>query len=132
MLTEELYRYPNQEFRAIGVDLSKSEQALAQIDENTKDIDIQLIFNNAGYILFGLFTDRSLQAQMTNYHVNCTTAVMLTHHFLSKMIEKKLKGCISFTSSPAGQMPGPMAALYGSTKAFLTNFATSLAPELRR
>jgi len=68
---------------------------------------------------------------MNNYHVNCTTSVMLTHHYVSKMLAKKLKGCVSFTSSPAGQMPGPMAALYGSTKAFLTNFATSIAPELR-
>lgn len=125
-------RYPNQEFRAIGVDLSKSEEALSKIQQGTNDIDIQILFNNAGYILFGFFTERSLQAQMTNYHVNCTTAVMITHHFISKMLEKKLKGCVSFTSSPAGQMPGPMAALYGSTKAFLTNFATSLAPELRR
>ena len=105
---------------------------MKQIDEATSDIDIQIIFNNAGYILFGLFANKSMVSQMTNYHVNCTTAVMIAHHFSKKMLDKKLKGCLSFTSSPAGQMPGPMAALYGATKAFLTNFATSLAAELRR
>jgi len=124
-------KYPQLEFRAIGVDLSQSEAALAQVAEATQDIDVQIVFNNAGYILFGLFAQLSLKAQMTNYHVNCTTSVLIAHHFATKMVEKKLKGCLSFTSSPAGQMPGPMAAMYGGTKAFLTNFATSLACELR-
>ena len=93
---------------------------------------MQIIFNNAGYITFGLFNDVSLQRHMNNYHVNATIAVMITHHFAQKLIQKKLKGCISFTSSPAGQMPGPMAALYGATKAFLTNFGSSVACEYAR
>ena len=41
------------------------------------------------------------------------------------------RGAIAFTSSPAFLMPCPFSSMYGSTKAFLTEFATSLAPEIR-
>jgi short-subunit dehydrogenase len=37
----------------------------------------------------------------------------------------------AFTSSPAGAMCSPFASIYGSTKAFLTEFAMSLAPEVK-
>lgn len=47
------------------------------------------------------------------------------------MQEKKLKGCVVFTSSPASLMPCPFSALYGATKAFITEFATSIAPEVK-
>jgi len=39
------------------------------------------------------------------------------------------RGGIFFTSSPAGIMPCPTTSLYGSTKAFLTEFATSVSAE---
>tara|TARA_R110002050_G_scaffold2771_2_gene15421 strand:- start:530 stop:979 length:450 start_codon:yes stop_codon:yes gene_type:complete len=40
-------------------------------------------------------------------------------------------GCVVFTSSPAGAMPCPFSVIYGSSKAFITEFATSLAGEVR-
>ena len=42
------------------------------------------------------------------------------------------RGCVCFTSSPASFMPTPFSVVYGSTKAFLTEFGASLAPEVRR
>jgi short-subunit dehydrogenase len=41
-------------------------------------------------------------------------------------------GAVFFTSSPAGFMAAPSSVIYSSTKAFLTNFAYSLAAELKR
>ena len=38
----------------IGVNLGKPGY-LEQIDQETKDIDVQLVFNNAGYMLTGFF-----------------------------------------------------------------------------
>lgn len=46
-------------------------------------------------------------------------------------MEKKLKGCVVFTSSPAGFMPGPFAAMYASTKSFLSMFGASIAAEVK-
>ena len=62
-----------------------------------------------------------------------TSCIKITHHFLNKILEKEGQtGFIGFTSSSAGFVPNPLSAMYASTKAFLTMFATSLAPEVRR
>eukprot|EP01090_Pellita_catalonica_P002791 TRINITY_DN123_c0_g1_i1.p1 TRINITY_DN123_c0_g1~~TRINITY_DN123_c0_g1_i1.p1 ORF type:complete len:320 (+),score=36.85 TRINITY_DN123_c0_g1_i1:506-1465(+) len=123
--------YPNQEFRTIGVNLA-ADDFMDEVIEQTKDIDIQLLFNNAGYITIGFFSDLGLQRQLNNLAVNSVSALKITHHFLNKMLAKELKGCITFTSSPAGIMPTPFSAIYGSSKAFLTEFGQSLAGEVNK
>jgi short-subunit dehydrogenase len=123
-------QYPELQFRAVGVDLSGHDY-MKSIVEATEDIDVNLLFNNAGFITIGFFADTNIERQMKNYNVNATCAVRITHHFLRKMIQKQLKGAISFTSSPAGLFPCPFSVIYGSTKAFLTEFATSLACEVK-
>ena len=55
----------------------------------------------------------------------------VTHHFLKKMVEKNIKGCFIFTSSVSGYIPNPFAVMYGATKAFVSQFAASLAIEVR-
>merc|ERR1712217_1024773 len=55
--------------------------------------------------------------------------IHLTHHFYSEMLAKNLKGCIVYTSSSAGFIPNPFAAMYGSTKAGVSELAASLAVE---
>jgi len=123
-------QYPELEFRAVGVDLS-GDAYMEALASATDDIEVSLLFNNAGFIMVGFFADSNIEKQMRNYHVNATCAVRITHHFLRRMIQKKIKGAISFTSSPAGLMPCPFSVIYGSTKAFLTEFATSLACEVK-
>ena len=90
-----------------------------------------LLFNNAGYIKSGFFAETPLKAQLDNHNCNATSVVQITHHYLSEMRKKGLKGCITFTSSPAGLMPCPTSLMYGSTKCYLTLFAMSLAAEIR-
>lgn len=123
-------KYPEIQFRDVKVNLGKPGEYLLQVQEATKDIDVQIVFNNAGYIKTGFFCDVSLNDQLQNHTCNATASMELTHHFASLMLKKKLKGCIGFTSSPAGFTPCPFSALYGATKAYLTEFATSIAPEL--
>lgn len=47
------------------------------------------------------------------------------------MLEKKIKGAFIFTSSVSGYIPNPFAVMYGATKAFVSQFAASLAIEVR-
>lgn len=122
-------QYPKLEFRAVGVDLTQ-DTYIDPIKEATKDIDISLLFNNAGFVTIGFFSDLSLQRQLGNIECNMLSGVKLTHHFLNLMLAKKLKGAIFFTSSPAGQMVTPFSVVYGATKCFVTAFATNLAPEI--
>eukprot|EP00667_Euglena_gracilis_P017205 EG_transcript_18103 len=124
--------FPEREFRVVACNLSDGTGAwMKDVISSTKDIDVQLLFNNAGYIVTGFFHQRSVDVHLANFHCNLTAAVHLTHHFYSLLLEKKLRGAIVFTSSAAAVMPSPFAVGYGTTKAALTEFATSLAVEGR-
>eukprot|EP00955_Chlamydomonas_euryale_P036429 350435-Chlamydomonas_euryale.AAC.9 len=46
-------------------------------------------------------------------------------------IERKLRGCVVFTSSAAAAMPSPFSVQYAATKSFVSAFGASLAPEVR-
>lgn len=59
-----------------------------------------------------------METHLANFHCNLTANIHLTHHFYSNMINKGLKGCIVYTSSSAGFIPNPFAAMpHGSTRA---------------
>ena len=124
-------RFPSLQFRAIPAKFDHKTDYMPAIIEGTKDIDIAVIFNNAGYIVTGFFDVMSLDSQLANLECNATACVKVTHHFLQRMLEKKIKGCIIFTSSVSGYIPNPFAVMYGATKSFVTQFAASLAVEVR-
>lgn len=73
----------------------------------------------------------SLGKLLTNIECNATSAVNVAHYFVKKLIDKKEKGCIVFTSSVAGFIPTPFAAMYASTKAFVSQFASCLHIEVK-
>lgn len=122
--------FPKQEIRQVKANLSDSSGAwMADVKAATKDISVQLVFNNAGFIVTGFFEQQPLDVHLANFHCNLTANIHLTHHFYSEMISKKLKGCIVFTSSSAGFIPNPFAAMYGCTKSGVSELAASLAVE---
>ncbi|EGC32145.1 hypothetical protein DICPUDRAFT_49739 [Dictyostelium purpureum] len=125
-------QFPKVEFRKVGCNLGRADHEydyLPIIQKATEDIDVQILVNNAGYIQLSAFFRSTLQRQLTNLECNMMSHVKLTHHFLSKMVEKGLKGCITFTSSQSAFFPAPSCSSYGGGKAFLQNFAASLAIE---
>ncbi|CAK0870539.1 unnamed protein product [Prorocentrum cordatum] len=122
--------FPKQEVRQVKADLSDGSGAwMADVKEATKDVSVQIVFNNAGFILTGFFEQHPAEKQLANFHCNLTANVLLTHHFYSEMLSKGLKGCIVYTSSSAGFIPNPFAAMYGCTKAGVSELAASLAVE---
>lgn len=124
--------YPNLKVRKVGVNLGEvGGKYMDAIKKETQDILPTLIFNNAGYVATGLFADNSIESIMNNYECNSVAPVYITHHFANQIINAGKKGAIFFTSSPAGMLPGPTAAMYGSTKSFLTEFACSISGELK-
>lgn len=105
-------QFPKQEVRSVKANLSDSSGAwMADVKDATKDVDVQLVFNNAGFIVTGFFEQHSVDTHLANFHCNLTANIHLTHHFYSLMINKGLKGCIVFTSSSAGFIPNPFAAM---------------------
>lgn len=123
--------YPEQEFRAVKAVFDHKTDYMPEIIKQTEDIDVQCIFNNAGYIVTQFFDRTTLDAQLANVECNATACVKVTHHFLQQLIQKELKGCIVFTSSVSGFIPNPFAVMYGATKSFVSQFAASLAVEVQ-
>jgi short-subunit dehydrogenase len=122
--------YPKLEFRPVGVNFSPGQPYMENIIAATKDIDVNIIFNNAGFIVTGFVDQAPLPKLLANIECNATSTVSITHHFVSKMVSSKRKGCIVFTSSVAGFIPTPFAAMYASTKAFVSQFASCLHIEV--
>jgi short-subunit dehydrogenase len=124
--------FPEVEWRFVDVNLAASDEStyMDQIEDATKDVAVQVVFSNAGYIKTGLFDASSLQSQLSNLHCNATSSTAVAHHFITKMRKSGLSGCCVFTSSPAMLTPCPLSAMYGATKSFLTELAVSLAPEV--
>jgi len=124
--------YPDVEIRKVGVNLAShtdNYDYLSVIAKATEDIDIQIIFNNAGYLIIRGFVKTELTDLMANVECNVLSHVRVAHLFMKRMIERKLKGSIVFTSSQAAFFPAPSSAMYGSGKAFLSALAASLAIE---
>jgi short-subunit dehydrogenase len=104
---------------------------LKKIQEATKDIEVPIIFNNAGFLVTGFFDQAPLGKLLANVECNATASVNITHHFVSKLVSAKKKGCVVFTSSVAGFIPTPFSGMYGATKAFVSQLACSLHIELQ-
>jgi short-subunit dehydrogenase len=123
--------YPKLEFRSVGCSFSPGVDYLKQIQDATKDIEIPIIFNNAGFLVTGFFDQAPLGKLLANVECNATASVNITHHFVSKLVSAKKKGCVVFTSSVAGFIPTPFSGMYGATKAFVSQLACSLHIELK-
>ena len=103
--TKELRKdFPDQEFRAVGIDLCKhafpepegwqgGQGFMAKLRAATDDVCVQLIFNNAGFIRTGFFADLPAGAHLANYHCNATAGIEITHHYLTKLLASGRKGC---------------------------------------
>jgi short-subunit dehydrogenase len=123
--------YPELEFRPVGVNFSPGAKYMDAIIDATKDIDIPIVFNNAGFIVTGFLDQTPLGKLLANVECNATASVSISRHFVGLLVTKKQKGCIVFTSSVAGFIPTPFAAMYAATKAFVSQFACSLHIEVQ-
>jgi len=152
--------YPKQKFRFVGVNFAPGVKYMDKIVAATKDIEIPIIFCNAGFIVTGFLDQAPIGTStttarsehwiynhltmrlsqsciphsgklLTNIECNAASAVNVAHHFVKQLISSKKKGCIVFTSSVAGFIPTPFAAMYASTKAFVSQFASCLHIEVK-
>lgn len=123
--------YPKLEFRSVGCSFSPGVEYLKKIKEVTNDIEIPIIFSNAGFLVTGFFDQAPLGKLLANMECNATAAVNISHHFISKLVSGKRKGCVVFTSSVAGFVPTPFSGMYGATKAFISQLACCLHIELQ-
>src|SRR3954451_12449088 len=63
-------------------------------------------------------------------NLNVVSPVHLTHLILKDMIARR-QGRILYTSSIAATVPGPFAATYNASKAFLKSFSEAIRNEVK-
>jgi short-subunit dehydrogenase len=67
----------------IAKDLSKMDEATALCQEVSQQVDV--LVNNAGQGVYGLFTDNELERELDIIHLNVCATVILTKHFAKQM-----------------------------------------------
>lgn len=96
-----------------------------------KNIDVDILINNAGFGFSGLFLDSSMKNYNEMMNLNVYSLVALTHLFLNEMVIKKNGGIINI-SSLASFQPMPFFSIYAASKAFVTSFTVSIYEEYRK
>lgn len=92
--------------------------------------EIAHVISNAGFGAGGPFVAADGARQGDMVRLNCEALVVLTHHFLPAMVERK-SGGILHVASIAGFQPTPYMAVYSATKAFVVSFSAAISEELR-
>jgi len=95
-----------------------------------RGIAVDVLVNNAGYALYGAFTETDLADELNMIQVNIVALTHLTKLVVRQMVAKKAGRVLNVASTAAFQ-PGPLMAVYYATKAYVLSFSEALANELR-
>lgn len=98
------------------------------LDERGLAVDV--LVNNAGYGLNGLFAGLDPGDQLAMMDLNMRTLVELTALLWPRIVKRGRGGVLNVASTAAFQ-PGPMMAVYCATKAFVLSFSEALWEEAR-
>lgn len=114
----------------IELDLLK-EKNVFKLYEMYKDRNIDILINNAGFGLFGLFTETDLARELEMIDLNIKAYHILTKLFLKDFVEKD-NGYILNVASSAGFMAGPRLSTYYATKNYVLKLTMAINEELRQ
>jgi short-subunit dehydrogenase len=110
-------------------DLSKPNVAI-EIVEEINDVVIDVLVNNAGFGLFGAFSNTEWERELDMLYVHIITSTHLTKLLLEGMV-KRGSGKILNISSLAAFQPGPLMSIYYASKSYLLSFSEAIANELK-
>ncbi|KAG8902301.1 hypothetical protein FRB99_004640 [Tulasnella sp. 403] len=87
---------------------------------------VDVLINNAGYVLFGAIEENSPEESLSEFNTNVLGALNVTRAFLPYMRERK-SGRVFYIGSIAGWVGVPGAGLYCATKAALRGMVPEAA-----
>ena len=116
--------------KIIALDLIKEENVY-KLYELVKNENIDILINNAGFGLFGIFSKTDLNRELEMINLNIKTYHILTKLFLQDFIKKDY-GYILNVCSSAGFMAGPKLSTYYATKNYVTKLTMAINEELRK
>jgi short-subunit dehydrogenase len=117
--------------KVLAKDLADPKAPVEIFSELEKEkIGVDVLVNNAGYGVYGIFIDTDLQQELDMIQVNAVSLMHLTKLFLKGMVKDK-SGYILNAASLCAFLPTPLEAVYCSTKSFVLHFSEALANELQ-
>ena len=124
-LKSELESQYHNHIEVFACDLSKTDAAYEVFNYTLeKDIQIDVLVNNAGFGDFGNFWTVDEQKQTNLLQVNIVALVQLTRYFMPGMIDRHY-GKVLNLSSVASFCAGPKMSLYYASKRICTKFFRS-------
>lgn len=114
----------------ISCDLA-NEDEVKKLYEKVKRENIDILINNAGFGLFGKFTETDLDRELEMIKTNAVAPHILTKLFLKDFI-KKDNGYILNVASSAGFLAGPKLSTYYATKNYILKLTLAVYEELRK
>ena len=114
----------------IVADLS-NEQKVKELYILTKKDNIDILINNAGFGVFGDFTETDLNKEIEMIDTNIKAVHLLTKAFLKDM-EKNDSGYILNVASSAAFQPGPLMATYYATKSYIYQLTSAIYYEQKK
>ncbi len=127
---EELAAAFGSDTKWIALDLSQREAPYA-LHDFCRNMEIDLLVNNAGFGEFGAFDTSCLEKELAMLDVNVRAVHILTKLFLQDFKAQK-HGHILNVASIAGFMTGPLMAGYYASKNYVVRLSLAVREELRR
>ena len=118
--------------RILSKDLSapfSPEEIFHEVQKESLTIDV--LVNNAGYGVHGLFSGTDLATELGMMQVNMAALTHLTKLFLKGMLERGEGKILNVASTAAFFPGGPLMAVYYATKTYVLSFSQALTEELR-
>ena len=117
------------EVEIIPMDLSDEKNIYDLYDKTKGKVD--LLINNAGFGIFGKFTETDLNEELNLIDLNVKAYHILTKLFLKDMVERDSGRILNVASSAAFE-PGPLMSSYYASKSYVYNLTMAIYEELRR
>lgn len=92
-------------------------------------IAVDVLVNNAGFTVYGPFTETDADKELQLMQVNIVALTHLTKLFLPGMVQRGW-GRVLNLGSTASFFPGPLMAVYYASKAYVLSFSEALWAEL--
>lgn len=127
---EELKKQLKTDVKIMALDVSSTFNCM-KLYNKVKSEDIEIVINNAGFGVFGEFTETKLDQELDMIDTNIKAVHTLTKLFLKDMKEKD-RGYILNVASSAAFLPGPLMASYYASKAYVLHLTEAISEELRK
>lgn len=126
---EEIQKNVKVNVKIIAMDLCIEDNVFA-LYEKVKKENVDIVINNAGFGLFGMFSKTNLKRELEMIDLNIKAYHILTKLFVSDFM-KKNHGYILNVCSSAGFLAGPRLNTYYATKNYVTKLTMALYEELK-